>query len=1148
MDLDSVATAVRILVLCQYIGTCSAPGSSAHSVAPTVRISGSYGLCNHRPLATVFPHALQQSFILAQGPRGLLWASKTEDFEALDSASSLFTLSSAERVLLIEATTREVEVSDAAAVGNAVVRIFKNAEGIFKGETDALDLLMQDDILRRIYDLVVEFWDFNNFLGLPSHNKPNLRVLEIGAGTGATTALILDGLVSAFGERMFSSYTYTNISTGFFVQAKERFKSVQSIEYAVLDVSQDPAEHGFELGSYDLIIATNETLVNVRKLLQPKGKLILQELCSSSKWFNFIVDVLPGWWLGEPDGRLDEPYVSPERWDRKLTQAGFDGAEAVIYDTNATSIASPLIEPKVNKKVSIVFTVPNGSAATRLADSLAKHSFTVGFCSLWDPPKPDHDIISVLDLEGKAFLTGISAKQFHSLQIFITKLNSSGMLWLTKSCQIESSEPEYAQVIGFARSVRNKLSINLATVEIENVQDVATFDRVIDILGKFQSRSKDLEIDPEFESAISKGVINIPHFHWISVSNELSSGTDSTAPKSLEIGKRGSLKTLRWVQRPEIKLTGDEVAVEVRAADMNFKDIIISMGIVDGNVDDGNGLGCEWADIISQVGPGASFQVGDRVAMIGSDSYSTVLKTTSAMCAKIPDNLSFEERHALLLDLAKIEKDQIFATIGTEEKVESLMRTFDIPRNHIFNSRNSSFLRDAMRETNGTGVDVVLNSLSGNLFHASWKCVAELGKMVEIGKRDFIGQDRLAMEAFEANRTLYGVHFAPIAEKRPYMIKKLLERAMEFYRQGAIQPIRPIKIFDAAQIEDALRHMQKGQHMGKLMVERSARHFIYLTRSGGTGADDAAFVQEMNAADCTVQITAGSVANLADVQNVIKQAKHPIAGVLQMSMVLRDASFPNMTHEEWQSANLPKFQGTWNLHEAFGSQSLDLFMLFSSFSALLGHWGQANYAAANTFLDAFAQYRHEQDLLDSLELAIAKSAPQTRASNSPMDGYMNDRQIGLGMRMTMPIAAGSNRCIWKRDIRMGLYRNLEKSSVDNAGTGNEGLREFMATVTSNPETLKEASSVSFLAQEIGTTLFGFLMRPIEEMDVKLPLSAVGIDSLVAIELRNWSRQRLGVELSVLEILGAPSIEKLGEAAAEGLHVKLGGAATKGGAH
>jgi hypothetical protein len=158
---------------------------------------------------------------------------------------------------------------------------------------------------------------------------------------------------------------------------------------------------------------------------------------------------------------------------------------------------------------------------------------------------------------------------------------------------------------------------------------------------------------------------------------------------------------------------------------------------------------------------------------------------------------------------------------------------------------------------------------------------------------------------------------------------------MEYFRQGAIQPIRPIKFFDAAQIEDALRYMQKGQHMGKLvikfptdhsqllasrgnnrlslrsnasyllvgglgglgrsisswMVEHGARHFIYLSRSGGKGVDDAAFVHEMKAAGCTIQIIAGSVASLADVQSVVRQAKYPIAGVLQMSMVLR-VGFP----------------------------------------------------------------------------------------------------------------------------------------------------------------------------------------------------------------------------------------------------------------
>lgn len=169
-----------------------------------------------------------------------------------------------------------------------------------------------------------------------------------------------------------------------------------------------------------------------------------------------------------------------------------------------------------------------------------------------------------------------------------------------------------------------------------------------------------------------------------------------------------------------------------------------------------------------------------------------------------------------------------------------------------------------------------------------------------------------------------------ITDQGCYMLR-LLERTMEYFRLGAIQPIRPLKLYDAIQIEEAFRYMQKGQHIGKLvirlptdhsqltasqgnnrlflrsdasyllvgglgglgrsvstwMADHGVRHFIYLSRSAGKSADDAAFIHEMNAAGCTVQITAGSVTNLADVQSAIRGAKYPIVGVLQMAMVLR---------------------------------------------------------------------------------------------------------------------------------------------------------------------------------------------------------------------------------------------------------------------
>ena len=264
------------------------------------------------------------------------------------------------------------------------------------------------------------------------------------------------------------------------------------------------------------------------------------------------------------------------------------------------------------------------------------------------------------------------------------------------------------------------------------------------------------------------------------------------------------------------------------------------------------------------------------------------------------------------------------------------------------------------------------------------------------------------------------------------------------------------------------------------------------------------------------------------------------------------------------------------------AHNLDFFVLFSSISGIIGNPGQANYASANTFLDSFVQFRHakglaasvidigvmgdvgyvsnnqavmeqfkekgtyilqEQDLLDSIELAIKVSHP-ARTANTDM--YLNASQLGIGFRMTQPILSPGNRSVWKRDARMSIYHNLEaardnnNSGEPNSTTDNDELKNFLSTATSTPDILKLESSAGLLSQHIGATLLDFMMKPVEELDVKLSPIALGMDSLVSIELRNWCRQRFGLEVSVLEILGAPSIEQLGSSVAKNLMTKLAG--------
>lgn len=110
---------------------------------------------------------------------------------------------------------------------------------------------------------------------------------------------------------------------------------------------------------------------------------------------------------------------------------------------------------------------------------------------------------------------------------------------------------------------------------------------------------------------------------------------------------------------------------------------------------------------------------------------------------------------------------KIYATVGSEEKTQHLVKNMGIPMNHIFNSRDESFVFDLMRETGGRGVDVVLNSLSGELLHASWSCVAEFGKLIELGKRDLVGFGKLDMGMFLANRSYCCVDIAHLTRDRP---------------------------------------------------------------------------------------------------------------------------------------------------------------------------------------------------------------------------------------------------------------------------------------------------------------------------------------------------------------------------------------------
>ena len=378
-----------------------------------------------------------------------------------------------------------------------------------------------------------------------------------------------------------------------------------------------------------------------------------------------------------------------------------------------------------------------------------------------------------------------------------------------------------------------------------------------------------------------------------------------------------------------------------------------------------------------------------------------------------------------------------------------------------------------------------------------------------------------------------------------------------------------------------------GRSVAIWMAEHGASNLVFLSRSASTTCSDtASFVDELSAMGCHAQVMAGDVTRLDDIHRVKREASLPVAGVIQMSMVLRDGMFAQSTHDDWQAVAAPKVEGTWNLHNAFSKDDLDFFVMFSSISGVVGNPGQSSYASANTFLDAFMHFRHsegktasvleigamgdvgfvsqhqgvmdhltakfgyilqEQDLLDGLELAIKRSRPLPQTKPSAWKGFANPSQIGLGFRSSLPSTAPENKAVWRNDSRMSVYRNKDTAAsagvddqVGRRSGGDDPLKVLLATASGDPAFFKAQSSIDVMATYIGATLFDFMMRSLEDLDVKMSPKSLGMDSLVAIELKNWFKQRVGVDVGVLEIMSAGSMEQLGAGVLEKIAVRLAG--------
>ncbi|PHH81976.1 hypothetical protein CDD82_7408 [Ophiocordyceps australis] len=540
---------------------------------------------------------------------------------------------------------------------------------------------------------------------------------------------------------------------------------------------------------------------------------------------------------------------------------------------------------------------------------------------------------------------------------------------------------------------------------------------------------------------------------------------------------------------------------------------------------------------------------------------------------------------------------RILATVGSPAKRQLLKDTYGLDDGGIFSSRDDSFVKGVMEATGGRGVDVVLNSLAGPLLHASWACVAPFGRFVEIGKRDIHENSSISMDPFRRNVLFASVDLVTMFEQNKPLGARLFKECFDLIARGKIKAPATIKTLSYAQVVEGFRMLQMGRHCGKIvlvphahdmvpvmrsgyrntklfssektyllvgglgglgrtlsqwMVRKGATKLAFLSRSGADKPEAKVTMQWLIERGIDVSIYRGDVSQSPDVSACVGSIGSSLGGLFQAAMVLHDKPLETMTHAQWQSCCLPKVEGTRNLHEATLGRKLDFFISFSSVAAIVGSKGQANYAAANCFLDALMRHRreaglvgtsinvgavtgvgvvaeneelhkkllrmgmdtiNEQELLYQVEEAVL--ADGTLAALTPRG--CTAHQIISGVGLVSPNIYWASKPMMKN-----LYVNHDFGG-DDGGGADQTQKNLLAILKNEPETDKR---VALLRDGFLDKIAQVLATPRESILASSPLSAYGLDSIVAVEFRKWFRSEVQVDIALFDILGAASINAL----------------------
>ena len=666
----------------------------------------------------------------------------------------------------------------------------------------------------------------------------------------------------------------------------------------------------------------------------------------------------------------------------------------------------------------------------------------------------------------------------------------------------------------------------------------------------------------------------------------------------LQIRTPGDMQTIELVACDRVPPGPGQIEVAVSASSINFADVLIAFGrypSFEGHLPQ---LGTDFAGVVTAVGPDVTeHEVGDHVGgMSPNGCWGTFVTCDARLAVKLPPGLTDAQAAAVttahstawygLQELARIRAGdkvlihsatggvgqaaiaiaraagaEIFATAGSPERRE-LLHAMGIE--HVYDSRSIEFAEQIQRDTNGYGVDIVLNSVTGAAQLAGLKLLSFRGRFVEIGKRDIYGDTRVGLFPFRRNLSFHAVDLGLLSATHPDELRELLSTVYKLTADGVL-PMPESTHYPLVEAATAIRMMSAAEHTGKLILDipqagnssvvlppeqvRVFRPDSSYIITGGLGGLGLFLAEKMAAAGCgrivltsrsqpnqkvletielvraigsDVVVECGDIAQDGTAERLVAAATAtglPLRGVLHAAAVVEDATLANITDELLARDWAPKVYGAWNLHQATAGQPLDWFCSFSSAAALAGSPGQSAYSAANSWLDAFAHWRQAQGLPATAiawgawseigQLGWWSASPARAAALeetnytaiTPDEGAYAFEALLRHNRAYTGYAPIIGAPWLIAFAERSRFFELFQSSKNNSGTS-----KFRAELMALP--LDEWSG---RLRQLVSEQVGLILRV--AVDPDRPLPEYGLDSLGALELRTRIETETGIRLN-----------------------------------